>query len=84
MHTKKIENIENENMVNQEGNKNGGKEQKVQRMIVKKCSQTKRTILIKIKLHLNICDIKMSSQVQSIDNWQGLHTNSSLITFFKA
>lgn len=50
MHTKKIENIENENMVNQEGNKNGGKEQKVQRMIVKNCSQTKRTILIKIKL----------------------------------
>lgn len=48
-----------------------------------KCSQTKRTILIKIK-HLNICDIKMSFQVQSIDNWQGLHTDSSLVTFFKA
>ena len=36
LHTKKIENIENENTINQEGNKSGGKEQKVQRMIVKK------------------------------------------------
>lgn len=35
LRTKKIENIENENTIDQEENKNGGKEQKVQRMIVK-------------------------------------------------
>lgn len=35
LRTKKIANIENENAIDQEENKNGGKEQKVQRMIVK-------------------------------------------------
>lgn len=35
LRTKKIENIENENAIDQEENKNGGKEQKVQRIIVK-------------------------------------------------